>query len=114
MKINGQALDTIVNKTLKTKITEPMYILGLHRFEGVDIRVRVTGGGYVSQAYAIRQAIAKAIVAFAAKQDEAFATELKTSLLQHDRSLLVADNRRREPKHYGGPGARARAQKSYR
>jgi ribosomal protein S9 len=29
---------------------------------GVDIRVRVTGGGHTSQVYAIRQAIAKSIV----------------------------------------------------
>lgn len=30
--------------------------------EGVDIRVRVSGGGHTSQIYAIRQAIAKSIV----------------------------------------------------
>lgn len=30
--------------------------------EGVDIRVRVTGGGHTSQVYAVRQAIAKSIV----------------------------------------------------
>ena len=35
-------------------------------------------------------------------------------LLQYDRTLLVADPRRCEPKKYGGPGARARVQKSYR
>lgn len=35
-------------------------------------------------------------------------------LIQYDRSLLVADPRRCEPKKYGGPGARARYQKSYR
>ena len=35
-------------------------------------------------------------------------------MLQYDRSLLVADPRRCEPKKYGGPGARARYQKSYR
>lgn len=35
-------------------------------------------------------------------------------LLQYDRTLLVADPRRCEPKKYGGPGARARYQKSYR
>lgn len=29
---------------------------------GVDIRVRVSGGGHTSQVYAIRQAIAKSIV----------------------------------------------------
>lgn len=91
-----------------------MYILGLQRFADVDIRVRVTGGGFVSQAYAIRQAIAKAIVAYFAKKDESIAVELKTSLLQYDRTLLVADNRRVEAKHYGGPSARTRYQKSYR
>ena len=35
-------------------------------------------------------------------------------LLQYDRTLLVTDPRRCEPKKYGGPGARARYQKSYR
>ena len=35
-------------------------------------------------------------------------------LLQYDRTLLVADPRRCEPKKYGGSGARARCQKSYR
>ena len=32
----------------------------------------------------------------------------------NSRSLLVADPRRNEPKKFGGPGARARYQKSYR
>lgn len=34
------------------------------KFAGVDIRVRVSGGGHVAQIYAIRQAISKALVAF--------------------------------------------------
>lgn len=34
------------------------------KFAGVDIRVRVNGGGHVAQIYAIRQAISKALVAF--------------------------------------------------
>ena len=64
---------------------------------------------------AIRQAIAKAIVAFYQKfVDEASKTELKKALLAYDRTLLVADPRRCEPKKFGGPGARARYQKSYR
>jgi Ribosomal protein S9 len=28
--------------------------------------------------------------------------------------LLVSDSRQKEPKYFGGPGARARYQKSYR
>ena len=43
---------------------EPILLLGKERFAKVDIRVRVRGGGLVSQIYAIRQAIAKAIVAY--------------------------------------------------
>lgn len=34
------------------------------KFSGVDIRVRVSGGGHVAQIYAIRQAISKALVAY--------------------------------------------------
>lgn len=33
----------------------------------VDIRIRVKGGGFTSQLYAIRQAIAKGIVAYTQK-----------------------------------------------
>ena len=64
---------------------------------------------------AIRQAIAKAIVAFYQKYvDEQAKQQVKDVLLQYDRSLLVADPRRCEPKKFGGRGARARFQKSYR
>ena len=79
------------------------------------MRVRVSGGGHVAQAYAIRQAMAKGIVAFFQKHvDEAAKKEVKDLLLSYDRTLLVADPRRCEPKKFGGPGARARFQKSYR
>ena len=33
------------------QLEEPMLLLGKERFEGVDIRVRVKGGGHVSQVY---------------------------------------------------------------
>ena len=46
--------------------------------------------------------------------DEAAKDEIKSILLEYDRSLLVADPRRREPKKFGGRSARARFQKSYR
>ncbi|KAF9536526.1 40S ribosomal protein S16, partial [Mortierella hygrophila] len=60
-------------------------------------------------------ALAKAIVAYYQKYvDEASKNELKQIFLQYDRTLLVADPRRCEPKKFGGAGARARYQKSYR
>jgi len=46
--------------------------------------------------------------------DEVTKKEIKDLLLSYDRSLLVADPRRCEPKKFGGHGARARFQKSYR
>ncbi len=46
--------------------------------------------------------------------DEVAKKDIKDILLSYDRSLLVADTRRKEPKKFGGPGARARYQKSYR
>lgn len=38
---------------------EPLLILGKEKFAGVDIRIRVRGGGHTSQVYAIRQALSK-------------------------------------------------------
>ena len=46
--------------------------------------------------------------------DEASKRQIKEILVNYDRTLLVADPRRCEPKKFGGPGARARYQKSYR
>ena len=46
--------------------------------------------------------------------DEQTKREIKELLLSYDRSLLVADPRRCEPKKFGGRSARARFQKSYR
>jgi len=84
-------------------------------FNDLDIRVRVKGGGYSAQIYAIRQAIAKGIVAYYQKfVDESSKQKIKDKFLAYDRSLLVADSRRTEPKKFGGPSARARYQKSYR
>lgn len=62
--------------------------------------------------YAMRQAIAKAVVAYYSKYIDAYsAMELKKKLVAYDRTLLIADPRRMEPKKFGGGGARARRQK---
>jgi len=115
IKVNGTPLSLLQPEILRFKVYEPVLILGLDKFANVDIRVRVSGGGNVSRIYAIRQAIAKSIVAYTQKYvDEYTKNQLKTALVSYDRTLLVADNRRSEPKKFGGPGARARYQKSYR
>merc|ERR1712032_669985 len=115
IKINGKPLALAEPEILRFKVYEPVLLLGRQRFAGVDMRVRVQGGGHVSQIYAIRQSIAKALVAYYQKYvNEQSKKEIKDLLLQYDRTLLVADPRRREPKKFGGRGARARFQKSYR
>ncbi|XP_067628302.1 small ribosomal subunit protein uS9 [Eurosta solidaginis] len=115
LRVNGRPLEQIEPKMLQYKLQEPLLLLGKEKFAGVDIRVRVSGGGHVAQIYAIRQAISKALIAFYQKYvDEASKKEIKDILIQYDRTLLVGDPRRCEPKKFGGPGARARYQKSYR
>ncbi|RYP49193.1 hypothetical protein DL768_005071 [Monosporascus sp. mg162] len=115
IKVNGQPLNLVQPEILRFKVYEPLLIVGLDKFAEVDIRVRVSGGGHTSQVYAVRQAIAKALIAYYQKYvDEHSKNLLKQALVQFDRTLLVADNRRSEPKKFGGRGARARFQKSYR
>ncbi|KAL1844248.1 hypothetical protein VTJ49DRAFT_2305 [Mycothermus thermophilus] len=115
VRVNGKPLKLFAPEVLRAKLYEPILILGTDKFADVDIRIRVSGGGHTSQVYATRQAIAKAIIAYYAKYvDEHSKNTLKSALIQFDRSLLVADPRRCEPKKFGGRGARARFQKSYR
>ncbi|XP_059639196.1 small ribosomal subunit protein uS9-like, partial [Cornus florida] len=85
------------------------HLLGCHHFAGIDMRIRVKGGGHTSQIYAICQSIAKALVAYYQKYvNEQSKKEIKDILVRYDRTLLVADPRRCEPKKFGGCGARAK------
>ena len=92
-----------------------LLLIDEENYKKLDIRLRVHGGGHVAQIYAIRQAIAKAFVAYYQKYvDEQAKDEIKEVLLNYDRTLLVADPRHMEPKKFGGQGARVRRQMSYR
>ena len=64
MRVNGSPIDLIEPQSLRIKVMEPILLLGLKRFQNLDVRVRVRGGGYSAQVYAIRQAIAKGVVAY--------------------------------------------------
>ena len=115
IKINGQPIDLVEPEVLRNKVLEPILLLGHEKFSKYDIRIRVRGGGYVAQVYAIRMAISRAIVAFNQKfVDEVSKRQIKETLVEYDRGLLVADPRRCEPKKVGGKGARSKKQKSYR
>ncbi|MEW6529147.1 MAG: 30S ribosomal protein S9 [Candidatus Micrarchaeota archaeon] len=104
---NNTLFNTIPNKYIKEMIQEPLGFVGAE-LNKIDIKVYVRGGGQMGQAQAARTAVAKALVEYT--QDE----QLKNAYLGHDRSILIEDVRRVEPKKYKGPKARARFQKSYR
>ena len=115
IRVNGKAVELVEPAGMRMKIYEPIFLLGANRFTGLNIRVRVRGGGPTTQVMAIRQAICKGVISYNQKfGDESEKRELKELLIQYDKSLLVADPRRCEPKKFGGKGARARFQKSYR
>ena len=64
MRVNGSPIDLLQPQALRVKVMEPILLLGLKRFQNLDVRVKVRGSGYVAQIYAIRQAISKGVVAY--------------------------------------------------
>lgn len=107
--INSMPLNVFcTNRVSIMRIQEPLLLIDDKLRNSIDIKVKVKGGGFMSQADAIRIAIAKAIIRYTGSE------ELKKTFIEYDRHLLVEDPRRTEPKKYGGPSARARVQKSYR
>jgi small subunit ribosomal protein S9 len=107
VRINGQPVELVEPELAKLKMLEPFRIADDRR-DGVDVTVDVSGGGVMGQADAVRTALARALV------DHYSDAELRDAYMEFDRSLLVNDVRQSEPKKWGGPGARARYQKSYR
>ena len=105
VKINKQGLDVYGTEMCRMKIMEPLLLSG-DVAKKVNISIRVRGGGQMSQAEAARLAIGKCLVKLN--------SGLKKTFLDYDRSLLVSDTRRKEPKKPLGRGARKKRQKSYR
>merc|ERR1712098_81173 len=63
--VNGFPLENTEPEQLRTKVYEPILIAGYDKFyKQFNIKVRVNGGGHVAQIYAIRQSIAKGLVAW--------------------------------------------------
>lgn len=108
IRINNVPLEIFEPKLARDKMLEPLLLVDDKVAEQVDINVKVSGGGYMGQAEAARMAIAKGLLKWTKS------TRLRTTLRDYDRTMIAGDPRRSEPKKFGGPGARARDQKSYR
>jgi small subunit ribosomal protein S9 len=107
VRINKKLLSAVEPELIREKIREPLNLVG-DLAKNLDIAVTVRGGGIMGQADAARTAIARGLI------DWTNDLSLKDLFLKHDRTFLVNDYRQKEPKKYGGRGARARRQKSYR
>ena len=107
IRINKKPLEIYEPEIARWKILEAIQIADNH-INTVDIDVNVKGGGFMSQSSAVRTAIAKGLVEYTNDPN------LKIAYLDYDRSLLVSDSRRKEPKKPLGRGARKKRQKSYR
>jgi small subunit ribosomal protein S9 len=107
VRINKLPVEYYNPELARLKIKEPLTLAG-DLVDQVDIDVHVVGGGVMGQAEAARMVIAKGLVQWTGDMD------LKEKFNQYDRTMLVGDPRRTESKKYGGRGARARQQKSYR
>ena len=121
VRINNTPAEMIVQEMAREVILSPLEIAGELRSK-VDISVRVRGGGFMGQAYAAATAISRALTGWTKSKKEPkehpfpkqTRTDLRKRINDFDKHLLSGDARRKEPKKFGGPGARRRKQKSYR
>jgi len=106
--VNGVPVELWPIEMARLKMMEPLLIAGEDIVGSVDIRVNVRGGGYMSQADAVRMAIARGLVAYTGSE------ELRKIFEEYDRSMLAGDPRQTEPEKPMRRSARRRWQKSYR
>ena len=121
IRINNVPIEMFQPKIAQEVILIPIEISEDLRNK-VNISVRVRGGGFMGQAYASASGISRALIGWTKNKKDVkehpFTKSqrniLKTKIDEFDRYLIKGDARRKEPKKFGGPGARTRKQKSYR
>ncbi len=108
IRVNKKPIEIYEPEIARLKILEAVAFMSDNVTSKIDIDVNVRGGGVMGQANAVRTAIGKGVVEWTGD------LAVKDAMLAYDRSLLVNDSRQKETKKFGGPGARAKSQKSYR
>jgi len=122
IRINNVPVEMINPETAREVILAPLEVIGEEFRDKVDISVRVRGGGFMGQAYSSATAISRALIGWTKSKKEpkdhpfnkSTRQQLKDAILGYDKYLISGDARRKEPKKFGGSGARRRKQKSYR
>lgn len=121
VRVNNVPVEMIPQETAREVILVPLEVSGDIR-KKVDISVRVKGGGFMGQASASATAISRALTGWTKSKKEprdhpltkSARDDLRKRISDFDKYLISGDARRKEPKKFGGPGARRRKQKSYR
>jgi small subunit ribosomal protein S9 len=108
IRVNRTPIEIYEPEIARAKIMEPLLQAGDEVWKQVDMDVRTQGGGYMGQAEAARMAVANALLKWTKS------SHLRTVFTEYDRTMVAGDSRSKEPKKFGGPGARAKEQKSYR
>ena len=108
IRINRIPVEIFEPEIAREKIMEPLMQAGEDIWSQIDMDVKTSGGGYMGQAEAARMAVANGLLKWTKS------SHLRTVFSEYDRTMIVGDSRRKEPKKFGGPGARAKGQKSYR
>jgi small subunit ribosomal protein S9 len=108
IRVNKTPIEILEPDIAREKIMEPLLQAGEDVWKQLDMDVKTLGGGYMGQAEAARMAVANALLKWTKS------THLRTVFSEYDRTMIVGDSRSKEPKKFGGPGARAKEQKSYR
>jgi small subunit ribosomal protein S9 len=108
IRINKIPIEIVEPEIAREKIMEPLMQAGEDVWKQIDIDVKTSGGGYMGQAEAARMAVANGLLKWTKS------SHLRTVFSEYDRTMIVGDSRRKETKKFGGPGARAKRQKSYR
>ena len=109
VRINGTPVELIPIEVARIKIMEPLLLVGKKIRESIDIDVKVSGGGFMSQAEACRMAIARGLVSFFSDFQE-----IAKIFREYDRTMLSGDPRGTEPEKWMRYSARRFRQKSYR
>ena len=108
IRINRIPVEIVEPEIAREKIMEPLMQAGEDIWNQIDMDVKTSGGGYMGQAEAARMAVANGLLKWTKS------SHLRTVFSEYDRTMIVGDSRRKEPKKFGGPGARAKGQMSYR
>lgn len=106
--VNDVPIEIYPIELARVKMMEPLLLVGDSVRNSVDISVRVSGGGYMAQAEAVRMAIARGLVRYTGSE------ELKQLFREYSRYMLSGDPRRTEPEKWMRYSARRWRQKSYR